>query len=121
MDSKKTLVLGASENEERYSNRCMKKLKLFGHEVVALGLRAGEVDGIKIETEKIPFENVDTVTMNMGEKNQRGYEDYVLSLNPKRIIFNPGAENQNLFSVSEKKGIECIDACTLVMLSTGQF
>ena len=71
MDSKKTLVLGASENEERYSNRCMKKLKLFGHEVVALGLRAGEVDGIKIETEKIPFENVDTVTIYMGEKNQK--------------------------------------------------
>lgn len=121
MNNKKTLVLGASENVERYSNRCIKKLKQYNHTVVALGRRQGEVEGIKIETGKPDLKNIDTITLYLNEKNQEEYVDYILSLNPKRIIFNPGAENEKLFSIGEKQGIECIEACTLVMLSTGQY
>ncbi len=119
--SKKTLVLGASLKEVRYSNKAIKKLKEKDHEVIALGLREGMVEDVKINREKYPYKHIDTVTLYLGEKNQKEYEDYIIALNPKRIIFNPGAENPVLMSRAAKKGIETINACTLVMLSTGQY
>ena len=119
--NKKTVVIGASENTDRYSNRAVRKLKAYGHDVVAVGLREGEIDGIKIHADKPAAANVDTVTMYVGEKNQPQLYDYIFSLNPKRIIFNPGAENPELEKLAEAKGIEVMEACTLVLLSIGDF
>jgi predicted CoA-binding protein len=121
VNSKKTVVIGASENPERYSNRAVRKLKDYGHEVVAVGLRAGKIDGVNIHADKPAEDNVDTVTMYVGEKNQPALYDYILSLKPKRIIFNPGAENPELEKKAEEKGIEVVEACTLVMLSIGNY
>lgn len=118
---RKTIVIGASANEERYSNRAVKKLKAFGHEVVAVGLREGEIDGVKIHADKPAEENVDTVTLYVGAQNQPPLYDYILSLHPQRIIFNPGAENPELEKLAIEKGIEVTEACTLVLLSIGDY
>lgn len=118
---KYTLVIGASENTSRYSNMAMRKLKLHGHPVAAIGLRNGVVDGIPFSHEKKAFENIDTVTLYLGQSHQQEYYDYILSLHPKRIIFNPGAENNELEALAKKAGIQTLEACTLVMLGTGQY
>ena len=118
---KKTLVIGASENRSRYSNLATNNLLGRGHEVVALGKRTGNINGVKIETEKIPLENIDTVTLYLNPNNQKQYYDYILSLQPKRVIFNPGAENEELEELLTSKGIKAQEACTLVLLSTGQY
>ena len=118
---KKTVVIGASANPDRYSNMAVRKLKSYGHEVIAVGLREGDIDGIKIHADKPAIENVDTVTMYVGERNQPPLYDYIFSLHPKRIIFNPGAENPELKEMASEKGIEVTEACTLVMLSIGNF
>ena len=117
----KTLVIGASENPERYSNMCIRRLKQHGHEVNALGLREGEVNGVKIEKARIAFKDIDTVTLYLNPSRQKELYDYILSLHPRRIIFNPGTENPELEEKAEAKGIETIEACTLVMLSIGNF
>lgn len=121
MTVKKTLVLGASPNPNRYSNIAIQKLRYYGHPVIAIGRREGVVENIKIHKEKEDHKEIDTVTVYMNDKNQKEFEDYILSLNPKRIIFNPGAENNVLALKAKEKGIEAIEACTLVMLSTGQY
>ena len=118
---RKTLVLGASENSERYSNRAVKTLLHHNEDVVAVGLKEGEIDGVKILSGKPLIENVDTVTMYVGPAHQKNYYDYILSLKPQRIIFNPGAENPELEKLAEKNGIEVVEACTLVMLSIGNY
>jgi len=118
---KRTLVIGASENPERYSNRAVKKLFLNNIPVEAIGMKEGEIDGVKIQTGLPQFENIHTVTMYVGAKNQPNYYDYILSLKPQRIIFNPGAENSEFENKLKENGIEVIDACTLVMLSVGNF
>lgn len=118
---KKTLVLGASDNPRRYSYLAMNQLRGKGHPVVAIGrkqVKAGDVD---IETEKIDFQGVDTVTLYLNPVTQKQYYDYILSLRPKRIIFNPGAENPELEKLAQAHDIEPLEACTLVLLSTGQF
>lgn len=117
----KTLVIGASENPQRYSNMAIKSLLRHGKEVAAVGLKEGEVDGVKILTGRPAIENVDTVTMYVGPRNQPPFYDYILSLKPKRIIFNPGAENEELEKLAKKNGIEVVEACTLVMLSVGNY
>ncbi len=117
----KTLVIGASENPERYSNKAIKSLLRYGHEVVAVGLREGNVDGVKIEKGNPPLNNIDTITMYVGSNNQPPLYNYILSLNPRRIIFNPGAENLELTKLAREKGIEVIETCTLVMLSVGNY
>lgn len=121
MEKKKTLVLGASENATRYSNLAIKKLGAFKYPVVAIGKRKGEVANIQIETEKIPFSHIDTVTIYLNRVNQKGYYDYIISLHPKRIIFNPGAENEELSDLALENNIKPVEACTLVLLSTGQY
>ena len=118
---KKTVVIGASSNPDRYSNRAVRKLKDYGHEVVAVGLRKGEIDGVPIHADKPFVEDVDTVTMYVGPQNQPPLYDYILSLKPKRIIFNPGAENGELEKMAVEKGIEVEEACTLVLLSIGEY
>lgn len=118
---KKTLVIGASTNPERYSYLAINSLKKHGHEVVAIGKKEGEVNGVKIETDHPPFTDIDTVTMYLNISHQKEYYDYVLGLKPKRIVFNPGAENFDFFERAEAAGIEALEACTLVLLSTGQY
>lgn len=119
--SKKTLVLGASENPARYSNLAVKKLTSHNHAVIALGRRNGNIGTVEITTEKKPIEDLDTITLYMNPVNQKPYYDYILSLKPKRIIFNPGTENDELQELAQKNGIETQEACTLVLLSTLQY
>jgi predicted CoA-binding protein len=121
MAKKKTLVLGASQNPSRYSYLAINKLRDHDHPVVAIGKRIGEVRGVPILTTQEKFEDIDTVTLYLNPVNQKPYIDYILSLQPKRIIFNPGTENEELYELALKKGIQAKEACTLVMLSTGQY
>ena len=118
---KKTLVIGASENPARYSNKAIQALISHGHEVVAIGLREGEVAGVSFNSEKKPFENVDTVTLYVGPQNQPEYYNYMIGLKPRRVIFNPGTENPEFITKLESAGIFPEIACTLVLLATGQY
>ena len=118
---KKTLVLGASDNPARYSYLAINRLRGKGHPVVAIGQRRVVAGDVAIETEKKPFEGVDTVTLYLNSTRQKEYYDYILSLHPKRIIFNPGAENDELFALAQANGIQAMEACTLVLLSTGSY
>jgi uncharacterized protein len=118
---KKTAVIGASPNPHRYSYLAVQSLKKHGHEVVPIGIHAGETDGEIILINKPDVKDVDTVTLYVGPRNQPYWIDYILSLNPKRIIFNPGTENPELINKATEKGIECVIACTLVMLSIGNY
>ncbi|MBA2561859.1 MAG: CoA-binding protein [Chitinophagaceae bacterium] len=121
MANKKTLVLGASPNPARYSHMAIKRLTANQHQVVAIGKRKGNVDNIEIDTQQKPIEDIDTVTLYLNANNQKQYYNYILSLNPKRIIFNPGAENEELNDLATTKGIKTMEACTLVLLSTKQY
>lgn len=118
---KKTLVLGASDNPGRYSYLAINRLRGKGHPVVAIGLRRVMAGDVAIETEKKAFEGVDTVTLYLNSARQKEYYDYILSLHPRRIIFNPGAENDELFRLAQANGIQAMEACTLVLLSTGSY
>lgn len=121
MQKKKTLVLGASQNPQRYSYLAIQRLAAHQQPVVAIGAKQGRVGETVIETEKKAFDDIDTVTLYLNPIRQKQYYDYILSLHPKRIIFNPGAENDELADLAEKNGIQAQEACTLVLLSTGQF
>lgn len=118
---KKTLVIGASENTERYANMAMALLKQYGHPVLAIGNREGMAHGIAIEKGKPVFEDVDTVTLYVGPRNQPEFYDYLLQLKPKRVLFNPGTENPALESILQENGIATEEACTLVLLRTGNY
>ena len=118
---KKTLVIGASENSDRYSNKAIRSLLAHQHPVVAIGNSKGVVENIAFDKEKVMFEDIDTITLYLNPKNQETYLDYILSIKPKRIIFNPGTENQQLFNLAKANGIEPLEACTLVLLATGQY
>ena len=120
-EKKKTLVIGASENPSRYSFLALHRLQSHHHPVVAIGRKKGMVGDVAIETEKKPWQGVDTVTLYLNPKHQQEYYNYIMELKPKRIIFNPGAENDELASLAAKKGIQPIEACTLVMLATNQY
>jgi hypothetical protein len=119
--SKKTVVLGASDNPERYSNMAMHRLKAHGHPVIAIGRKAAEVAGIPIITDHPEATDVDTITLYLNPTLQQPLYDYILSLKPKRIIFNPGTENDELYDMANAHGILPVEACTLVMLNTGQY
>ena len=114
-------MIGASENPDRYSNKAIRALLAHNHEVVAIGLRNGVVEGVTFDAVKKNFENVDTVTLYVGPQNQSEYYDYILKLNPRRVIFNPGTENPEFIQKLESAGIVSEIACTLVLLATGQF
>lgn len=117
----KVLVMGASLNPERYSYMATNMLLDYGHEVMAFGLREGEIRNVWIHKELPKDPEVDTVTLYLGPANQTAYYDYILELNPKRVIFNPGTENPEFEERLKAKGIEPLRACTLVMLRTNQF
>jgi predicted CoA-binding protein len=120
-NKKKTLVLGASDNPSRYSYLAIQRLRQLGHPVVAIGRKNCSVADVDIDTAQEPSTDVDTVTVYMSAKHQKEYYDYILSLHPKRIIFNPGAENDELADLARKENIKPMEACTLVLLSTGQY
>jgi len=121
MSKNKTLVLGASENPERYSNKAILKLQSKGHEVVAIGNKEGNVNGVAIIKGQPAHDDIDTVTLYLNPANQKPYYDYIIGTKPRRIIFNPGAENEELERIAAKEGIDILEACTLVLLSTGQY
>ena len=118
---KNTLVLGASLNPSRYSNLAINRLVTHGHSVKAVGLKKGVVAGVAISNEKEDFENIDTVTLYLNPKRQEEYYDYIISLKPKRVIFNPGTENPAFYEMLRKNNIEIDVACTLVLLGTNQY
>jgi predicted CoA-binding protein len=119
-ENKPTLVIGASENPDRYSNIAINMLRDYKHQVIAVGNRTGRVRDVNIEKE-MPKSGVDTVTLYVSPKNQTDFIEPILALKPKRVIFNPGTENQEFVEQLEAQGIETIEACTLVMLRTGQY
>ncbi len=120
-EAKKTLVIGASLKPERYSNMAIRKLRKYDHPVVAIGLREGKVEDVEIIKGKSQLSDIHTVTVYLNPKRQEDYIDYILSLKPKRIIFNPGTENDKFIELAEKHGIEVVVNCTLVMLGSGIF
>lgn len=121
--SKKTVVLGASTNPGRYSFIAAEMLTEYGHEVVPVGLRKGMVAGKEIQDIRTwpRIDAADTVTLYIGPAHQGGLLDYLTALRPKRVIFNPGTENDELEKALVKKGIDVLEACTLVMLRSGQY
>lgn len=119
--SKKTIILGASPNPDRYSNKATISLKNHGHESIPIGVRKGQIDGIDILTNLPTEENVDTITLYVNSGRQKDYYGFIFKVNPKRIIFNPGTENPELIKMAKDKGIEPVIACTLVMLSIGDY
>ncbi len=121
MTNKKTLVIGGSENPARYSNMAIRLLRQNGVDVVSVAKREGRVLDVEIETEFPENKNIHTVTMYLGAQRQPEYYNPIVELKPKRVIFNPGAENDEFAGILENNGIEAIEACTLVMLNTGQF
>ena len=118
---KKTMIIGATTNPARYAHAAALRLKYHGHDIVQIGLKPGEVAGEPVNTQKETFEGIDTVTLYVGPRHQHDYYDYVVSLKPKRVIFNPGTENSEFEELLIENDIEPIEACTLVMLSTGQY
>ena len=117
----KTLVLGASTNASRYANIALRRLVQKAHDTVAFGIRKGEVSGVEIDTERIAYEGIDTITLYLNPKRQVEYYDYILSLDPRRVIFNPGTENAPFYETLREHGIEVEEACTLVLLATDQY
>ena|SRR5487761_2525247 len=121
MANKKTLVLGASDNPSRYSHLAVNALQSKGHDVTAIGKRSGKVGNVEIETKQKNIDGLDTVTLYLNANNQKQYYNYILSLHARRIIFNPGAENEELATIARQNGILPQEACTLILLSTGQY
>lgn len=123
MNNKKTVVIGASPNPSRYAFVASKMLKDYKHDFVPVGIKKGEIAGQTILDlrDKPQIEDVDTVTLYLGPQNQTEWYDYILSLKPKRIIFNPGTENREFMDKARDQDIEVDMACTLVMLRSGQY
>ncbi len=121
MANKKTLVLGATPDPGRYAYLAANRLVGKGHTIINVGIKTGEVAGVAIEKPGTIHHDVDTLTLYIGTRNQPPLYDYILQTHPRRIIFNPGTENPELEHLANAQGIETIEACTLVMLSTGQY
>lgn len=119
--NKNTLVLGASTNPERYSFLAVERLRAHNHPVYAIGKKEGVIGSTEIMTDHPALANIDTVTIYLNPSHQKEYYNYILTLKPKRIIFNPGAENEELKQLALQNNIEPVEACTLVMLSTNQY
>ena len=118
---KKTLVLGASDDPSRYSYLAIHRLRKEGHPVVAIGRKETKVADVNVEKQTIPCNDIDTVTIYLNPIHQKDYYNYILSLHPKRIIFNPGTENRELEDLARENGILALEACTLVMLSNSLY
>ena len=121
MKNKKTLVIGASSNSHRASYRTVELLVEKGHSVVAIGQKADEVAGVKIQTKAIPLKNIYTITLYLNPIRQRDYYNYIVEVHPKRVIFNPGTENPELYQLLELNGIKVDVACTLTLLTLNRY
>ena len=119
--AKKTLVIGASTDPSRYAFLAANSLLRHQHKIELLGKKEGKIGENEIKTGKPALENIDTVTLYLNPKHQTEYYDYIVALKPRRVIFNPGAENAEFEEILTQNNIEPIQACTLVMLSTGQY
>jgi len=118
---KKTLVIGASLNPSRYSYLALQRLSANNIETVAVGLKEGNVAGVDISMQPVDFENIHTVSLYLNPTNQQEYYQYIVDLNPRRVLFNPGTENPEFYAILKSHGIIVEQACTLVLLSTGQY
>lgn len=121
MPSKKTLVIGASLNSERYSNKAVRNLRARGHSVEAIGLREGFIGDVKIEKKLNFFPAIHTVSLYIGPQHQIKYYGYIIGLKPQRVVFNPGTENQIFYDLLSNAGVFFEESCTLVLLSTNQY
>ena len=121
MADKKTLVLGATPDSSRYAYLAANRLVNHGHSIVNVGIKTGEVAGVQIEKPETIHDDIDTITLYVGPQRQPALYDYILNTHPKRIIFNPGTENAELSKMANEKGIETENACTLVLLSIGEY
>ena len=121
MKTKKTLLIGASTNPERYAFKAITSLVNHKHNVLAIGQNTGEVAGIKIQTKNIPLKNIDTVTLYINPIRQKDYYNYIVEAKPKRVIFNPGTENPEFYQLLQLNDIKVEVACTLVLLATSQY
>jgi len=121
MEHKKTLILGATPDAGRYAYKAAERLTISGHTIVNVGIKNGNIAGIPIEPAKVIHQDIDTITLYIGPQHQRLLYNYILRTNPKRLIFNPGAENQELEKLATERGIKTEAACTLVLLATGQY
>ena len=119
--NKKTLIIGASDKQDRYSYLAAHSLYKHGHEVVLFGKRSGNVIGQEIIKEKPILKDIDTVTLYVNPLHQQDWYDYIISIKPKRVVFNPGAENPEFEKLLKQNNIEAVEACTLVMLSIGNY
>ena len=117
----KTLIIGASNNPERYAYKAAEKLVAHGFAIELVGLRPDTIFNKQIDTERKTYTNIDTVTLYIGAQRQPDYYNYIISLKPRRIIFNPGTENAEFEALLSKHNIKAEKACTLVLLSTGQY
>ncbi len=117
----KTLVLGASLKPERISNQIIHRLLRNGHEVYAFGLRPGNINGVEVSDKRRHIPEIHTISLYISPKHQMDYLDYILELNPKRVIFNPGTENPEFFNILKSNGIYVEVACSLVLLATNQY
>jgi len=111
-----TLVLGATPDSSRYANMAIQRLRLHHHQVVAIGARKGIVADVTI-TDQWPADGIDTVTMYVGPARQPDHYQRIIDLSPRRVIFNPGTENSEFYTLLKKSGIEVVEGCTLVMLN----
>jgi predicted CoA-binding protein len=121
MADKKTLILGATPDASRYAYLAANRLVRSGHSIVNVGIKTGEVAGVPIEKPETIHTDIDTITLYVGPQNQPPLYDFIINTKPKRIIFNPGTENSELRRMAHENGIETDYACTLVLLSTGQY
>ena len=119
--NKKTLVFGVSLKSNRYSNLVVQKLVNQNIETVAFGLKSGKIDKVEIDDKLLPYEDLHTVTLYISPKHQPQYYNYIVALNPKRVIFNPGTENPEFYRILKEHKIVFEAACSLVLLSTNQY
>lgn len=119
--NKPTVVIGASPNADRYSYKATVSLQNHQHTVYPIGIKKGFINELEIINTKPELLNIDTITLYIGPENQPEWYDYIVSLKPKRIIFNPGTENSELIAIAQTNGIETEIACTLVLLSINNY
>jgi predicted CoA-binding protein len=119
--TKRTLVLGGSLNPGRYANKAIRRLRSYGHAVVSIGNKEGTVEDVVIMKETPFFNDLHTITVYLSAKNQKQYYDYIIGMQPERIIFNPGAENPELAELAGQHDIEVVEHCTLILLDTHTF
>lgn len=119
--SKETLVIGASLNPDKYSHKAVLKLLVNGYSVKAIGNKEGSISNVKVQTGTPLFRNINTITLYLNPVNQKPYYRYIIEINPKRVIFNPGTENTELQQLLNENNIKWEEACTLVLLSLNNF